>query len=380
MAESVEIADLRAASRIGLRSLGPLDADAILSAIASATLVVDRELSVRYANGAAEQFFQSSAQTLLGARLIDFLPPSGAVMGLIDQAAREGAALAAHGLTIDTPRTGARNVTVNIVPMPDRPGWLVLSLQEQTRAIRIGQQLEHRGAARSMVAMAALLAHEVKNPLSGIRGAAQLLEQSVVEDDKRFAQLICEECDRIVALVDRMQVFSDEGPLARAPVNIHAVLERVRRVAEAGFARGVKFVERYDPSLPPVDGNHDQLVQVFINLIKNATEAAPRKSGEVTLTTSYQQGVRIAQPGTGHRIHLPLVVSIQDNGPGIPDDVKAHLFEPFITTKPKGSGLGLALVAKIVSDHGGIVEFETEPRRTVFRVRLPIVAEDSADV
>lgn len=375
MVEPINFADARAARR----NLAGIDAEAILGAIASATLVIDPDLRIRYANGAAEQLFQSSVQTMLGARLTEILPPQGAVMALVDQAAREGAALAAHGLVIDTPRTGARNVTVSIAPVTDRTGWLVLSLQEQTRAIQIGQQLEHRGAARSMIAMAALLAHEVKNPLSGIRGAAQLLEQSVAEDDKRFAQLIRDECDRIVALVDRMQVFSDGGPLARSPVNIHVVLERVRRVAEAGFARGVKFVERYDPSLPPVDGNHDQLVQVFLNLIKNAAEATPRKSGEIVLSTAYQQGVRIAQSATGNRVQLPLVVSIQDNGAGIPDDVKPHLFEPFITTKPKGSGLGLALAAKIVSDHGGVIEYESEPRRTVFRVRLPIVSDGGSD-
>ena len=375
MVEPINFADARAARR----NLAGIDAEAILGAIASATLVIDPDLRIRYANGAAEQLFQSSVQTMLGARLTEILPPQGAVMALVDQAAREGAALAAHGLVIDTPRTGARNVTVSIAPVTDRTGWLVLSLQEQTRAIQIGQQLEHRGAARSMIAMAALLAHEVKNPLSGIRGAAQLLEQSVAEDDKRFAQLIRDEGDRIVALVDRMQVFSDGGPLARSPVNIHVVLERVRRVAEAGFARGVKFVERYDPSLPPVDGNHDQLVQVFLNLIKNAAEATPRKSGEIVLSTAYQQGVRIAQSATGNRVQLPLVVSIQDNGAGIPDDVKPHLFEPFITTKPKGSGLGLALAAKIVSDHGGVIEYESEPRRTVFRVRLPIVSDGGSD-
>lgn len=357
--------------------MGVIDAEAILGAIASATMVVDPEFRVRYANGAAEQLFQSSEQALLDAELADLLPPSGAVMDLIMQAAREGVAMAAHGLGIDTPRTGTRDITINIVPVPDRAGWLVISLQEQTRAIRIGQQLEHRGAARSMTAMAAMLAHEVKNPLSGIRGAAQLLQQSVVDDDKRFAQLILDECDRIVALIDRVQVFSDGGPLVRAPVNIHAVLERVRRAAEAGFARGMKFIERYDPSLPAVDGNHDQLVQVFMNLVKNAAEAASRKTGEIALTTSYQQGVRIALPGTGSRIQLPLVVSVQDNGAGIPDDIKPHLFEPFITSKPRGSGLGLALVAKIVNDHGGVVEFESEPRRTVFRVRLPILSTEA---
>jgi two-component system nitrogen regulation sensor histidine kinase GlnL len=151
------------------------------------------------------------------------------------------------------------------------------------------------------------------------------------------------------------------------------VLERVRRLAENGFARDVRFIERYDPSLPPVDGNIDQLVQVFLNLVKNAAEAAPAPNGEIILSTSYQPGVRVAVQGASGRIQLPLIVSVQDNGPGIPEELRPHLFDPFVTTKPKGSGLGLALVAKIVSDHGGVIEFESQRARTIFRIMLPIV-------
>ncbi len=348
-------------------------AEAILAAVAAATVAVDESMVIRYVNASAEQLFQISAAAIVGMPLSDFLPPNGAVMSLVDQARREMAPVSAYGVYLDTPRTGTRTLSVHVAPMSDTQGWLVLSLLEQTRALKIGQQLEHRNAARSMTAMASLLAHEVKNPLSGIRGAAQLLEQSAGEDDRHLTQLICDECDRIVALVDRMEVFSDERPLSRGPVNIHIVLERVRRIAENGFAKGIKISEWYDPSLPPVDGNHDQLVQAFLNLIKNAAEAAPRAAGEIVITTAYKHGVRVSLPGTTNRVQLPLVVTIQDNGPGIPDDIRPHLFDPFITTKPKGSGLGLALVAKIISDHGGIIEFESEPKRTVFRVMLPIV-------
>jgi two-component system nitrogen regulation sensor histidine kinase GlnL len=354
------------------------NAEAILSAVAAATVAVDDTFTVRYVNAAAEQLFQTSAPAIVGQALTDFLPPNGAVMSLVEQAKREGGPVSAYGVAMDTPRTGARTLSVHVAPMSDATGWLVLSLQEQTRALKIGQQLEHRKAARSMTAMASLLAHEVKNPLSGIRGAAQLLEQTAPEDERHLTQLIRDECDRIVALVDRMEVFSDERPLARGPVNIHVVLERVRRIAENGFAKGLKIIERYDPSLPPVDGNNDQLVQAFLNLVKNAAEAAPRQAGEIVIATSYKQGVRVSMPGAANRVQLPLVVTIQDNGPGIPDDIRPHLFDPFITTKAKGSGLGLALVAKIVADHGGIIEFESEPKRTLFRVMLPIVSNGEA--
>jgi two-component system nitrogen regulation sensor histidine kinase GlnL len=222
-----------------------------------------------------------------------------------------------------------------------------------------------------------MLAHEIKNPLSGIRGAAQLLEQTVGDDDRALTRLICEETDRIVRLVDRMDAFSDPSPLAREPVNIHEVLERARQVAQTGFGRHVRFIERYDPSLPPVPGQFDQLVQVFLNLIKNAVEAVA-EDGEIILTTAYQRGVAIAVPGTSQRMNLPLMVAIQDNGEGIPDDLKDHLFDPFVTTKAEGSGLGLSLVAKIIGDHGGLIGFESEPRRTVFKISLPIHAEPVA--
>jgi two-component system nitrogen regulation sensor histidine kinase GlnL len=256
-------------------------------------------------------------------------------------------------------------------------------LQERTIADKMDRQLTHRGAARSVIALAAMLAHEIKNPLSGIRGAAQLLEQSAGDDDRSLTRLICDETDRIVKLVDRMEVFADERPVEREPVNIHVVLERVKKLAHTGFARHIRLVEEYDPSLPPVLANHDQLVQVFLNLVKNAAEAIGEGAtdGEIQITSAFRPGVRLAVPGSKARVSLPLEICIKDNGPGVPDDLMPHLFDPFVTTKRSGSGLGLALVAKIVNDHGGITECESQPRRTTFRVLLPIYSgEGSEDV
>ena len=352
-----------------------VDPAMVLGALTAAVLVVDAADVVQYVNGAAEQLFASGAQYLVGQPLDQLLPPDSPVMAVVAQARSESIVVSEYGIPVDAPRTGHRTLSVQAAPMIEPIGHVVLTLHEQSIALKIGAHLVSRNAARSVTGMAAMLAHEVKNPLSGIRGAAQLLEQGADEDDRVLTRLIVDEADRIVALVDRMEVFSDKSPIERGPVNIHQVMEHVRRIAENGFARHIRFVEAYDPSLPPVYGNRDQLIQVFLNLVKNAAEAAPAENGEIVLTTAYQHGVRLALASSDARRHLPLVVSIQDNGPGIPDDIKPHMFDAFVTTKVSGNGLGLALVAKIVGDHGGIVEFDSQPRRTVFRVMLPMIEE-----
>jgi len=277
---------------------------------------------------------------------------------------------------LDGPRLGSRLVTIQGALTGEGADMLVLTLHERSMPGKLDRQLVHRNAARSITAMAAMLGHEVKNPLSGIRGAAQLLEQDADPAGRELTRLICAEVDRIVALVDRMESFSDYRPIERAAVNIHEVLGRVRKAAQSGFARHVRLVEEYDPSLPPVHGNRDLLVQAFLNLVKNAAEALPGSTGEIVLTTAYRLGLRLAGPGGEGRRHLPLMVSVSDNGSGIPEDLRPYLFDPFVTSKRNGTGLGLALVAKVIGDHGGVIEFDSQPGRTVFRVFLPVVAQD----
>ena len=348
------------------------DAALVLSALSSPVIALDRGGVVRFVNPAAEQFLGMSAAALHGGLLSDFVVASSPLFGLVEAVWRNGGSIAEYDVLLEGPRLPARPVTIEGA-LAGEGDLLVLSLHERAIADQMDRQLGHRNAARSMTAMAAMLAHEVKNPLSGIRGAAQLLEQDADDAARQLTQLICDETDRIVALVDRMEAFSDHQPIARGGVNIHEVLERVRRIAQSGFARHVHFAEDYDPSLPLVYGNRDLLVQVFLNLIKNAAEASPAAGAEIVLATGYRHGRRLATRNGGPPLQLPLMVSVADNGAGIPDDLRAHLFDPFVTTKRNGTGLGLALVAKVIGDHGGIIEFDTQPRRTVFRVFLPVV-------
>lgn len=349
---------------------------AVVDALPNPLMVIDQHDRICFVNGAAENFFKTSRTLLMRHKISDLVPFSSPLCHAVAKARSTAGLVNEYNVDVGGPRFGGeRSVDLQAVSIPEDPQFITIALLERSIAHRIDRQLTARSAARSVTGMAAMLAHEIKNPLAGIRGAAQLIEPSLAEEDRALARLICEETDRIRNLVDQMEVFSDERPIERGPVNIHEVLGRVKNLTHASVSSSITIGETYDPSLPPVLGNKDQLVQVFLNLAMNAAEAVEIGGGEISFTTAFRSGIRLTGDDGGELGTLPLEVCVHDTGAGVPEELRLNIFDPFVSTKPGGRGLGLALVAKIVRDHGGTVECLKRDRGTTFRVLLPMYRE-----
>lgn len=358
-------------------SAGATSFEALWGAIPYPALVLDETDSIVTANPATESFGSTSLRQMAGRPLGRFLGADSAVLDVTRQARRSGVSVAQYDVMVGWVDQAPQLHNVHATPLNDAGDILIL-MHPQGMADKMDRSLGHRSAARSVTGMAAMLAHEIRNPLAGISGAAQLLEMSLGDDDRELTGLIQAEAARIGGLVDRVEQFGDLRPARRRPLNIHDVLDRSRRAAQAGFAAHVRFAEEFDPSLPPTAGDQDQLLQVFQNLLKNAAEAVPRVGGVISISTAYQPGVKLARPGQKSE-SLPLVVTIADNGPGIPDNIIRDIFDPFVSSKVNGTGLGLSLVSKFVADHGGVVECDSHPGRTRFRLRLPVWRGEVSD-
>ncbi len=351
----------------------PLRADLLLDLLPAAVLALSGDDRLRSVNSAAEELLGTSRRHLLGRPLAALLPADSPLFALLARARAGAQTVSERGVAFSTRRGLRAFLDVHVSPVPDGAGEAVVMLLPCSVAERVDRHLVHAGSGRSLAALAMLLAHEIKNPLSGIRGAAQLLEEVVPPSERPLLDLVRAESERVVRLVEEMETFADRRPVAAKPVNVHLVLEHVRRVAEAGFGRGVRFLEDYDPSLPPVAGERERLVQLFLNLVKNACEAG---AGEVVLRTRYQHGLRVAVAENRGRLELPISVEVEDDGPGVPEELREKLFDPFVSGRPGGRGLGLALVATIAADHGGLVALVPREKGACFRVRLPAFRED----
>ena len=346
----------------------------ILAHLPNPVFVIDDRDRFTYLNNAAEMFFHSSQVMLIGAPLATLIPADSALFSMLSRARSQQVSVADQGVEFAGPRIGMKLVNVQISPYGERglaDGQLLVTIQERALAERLRGQSVFHGAARSISAMAALLAHEVKNPLAGIKGAAQLLQADLGAGDAELTRMIVEETDRITSLLDRMEGFAGGASVVLAPVNIHEILDHCLAIASASFGAHLSVSRSYDPSLPVMEGHRDLLIQAFINMIKNASEVTDKK-GELIVKTSYSRGRRLSAGAMRTLLHVPIQVEIIDNGPGISPDIRDHIFDPFVTAKAGGSGLGLAMVASVVADHGGMVEVDSALGRTVFRINFPL--------
>ena len=357
-----------------------IDEFSVLSALDIPIIVIEADNRILYVNAASEQFLGKGRSSIIGHRLNQIFNKHSPIISLVNQVLINKTSIFEHDIELSGPRGGSMKGSAHVTPLPDHSDKIVISFHFYGAARSMERQLVHRGAARSVTAMASMLAHEVKNPLAGIRGAAQLLEKAVSDRDRSLAELIREEADRICDLVDRMTVFGDDGPPCREEINIHEVLNRVHSLVAAEFGDTVHFVTDYDPSLPMVLANKDQLIQVFLNLIKNGVEAILGKDGIIGLATGFKRGVTLSVPGSNKKVHLPLMVSVTDNGSGISEDISPNIFDPFVSTKTGGKGLGLALVGKVIHDHGGVIEFDTGNNGTCFRIYFPVILDSIPEV
>ena len=351
--------------------------DAVLSGLTYPVFALDEGSHFVYVNPAAEEFFRASQGMLLGSSLSVYLEADHQVFTMIRRVQLSRSSISDQGVELRSAKIGQRLVNIQVSMLPEIAevggNGVIIALQERALAERLRGQQQFRGAARSMTSLSALLAHEIKNPLAGIRGAAELLQQGGGQNANALTQLIIAETDRIAALLTRMESLAGGKDIERQPVNIHEVIAHCIQLAQNSFGKDFTIVSDFDPSLPEAEGDRDLLIQSLLNLIKNACEASD-KNKEIIIRTFFNFGARLAVSGQGAGTGSPLVIEVEDHGGGIPEDLRERIFDPFVSSKSYGSGLGLALVASTIADHGGSLDVQSRAGHTVFRVGLPVVS------
>jgi len=356
--------------------IGEFNAEAALDTLHDGLIVINPNNHVVYANPAAENLFSFSRTSFTRYGLNPILGSEHPLQDLIMRVRETGHAVIERDVMFQRPGFEAVVVDVRVSNVDHNSNEVLLAFMRESEAFRHDEVGDDRGH-RQMAGMAAVLAHEVKNPLSGIRGAAQLMERYLPNDSKDLAHLITRECDRITQMVDEMDRFGNDKPAALESVNIHEVLDHVITLASSSVNHKVTFDRVYDPSLPHVSGNGDRLVQVFLNIIKNAIEATlMTASPKISITTAYRHGVRVSHGEGAYGLSTPIEITISDNGAGVPADMVALLFEPFVTSKEGGRGLGLSLVARYLADMGGAIEHFSTDAGTHFRIQLADVKDN----
>ncbi|MER5170177.1 ATP-binding protein [Thioclava sp. GXIMD2076] len=333
-------------------------------------LLIDRDDCVSEVNPSAEQFLNLSARAMQGKSVSERLAINAPLEEIFARTRAGQTTVFVNDVEVTTGEKAPVQCNLQTSTLGSDPDQILFLITPRELSDRLGRANMAKSAARSAIGMAEMLAHEIKNPLAGIAGAAQLLSMGLTGEDLELTDLIVDETRRVVKLLEQVEQFGNVRPPEKKPVNIHDVLDRARKSAEVGFGGHMEIRDDYDPSLPLTLGDADQLVQVFLNLLKNASQAA-KTEGTITIRTFYEHKLRI-RTADGRGKALPLQVEIIDDGPGIPADIAANVFEPFVSGRENGTGLGLALVSKIISDHDGWINLDSVPGRTVFRISLPV--------
>ncbi|MFU8864094.1 MAG: two-component system sensor histidine kinase NtrB [Rhodobacterales bacterium] len=347
-----------------------IDDMALWSSLPVPAILLDPQDNIADANPAAELFLNASIKSVRGQPVWDRVMVDAPMQEAFERARETSTPLFVNDVDVGTGERIPLHCNLQISAVQGHEGYMILLISPRELAGRVTHSHSVKSAAKSAIGMAEMLAHEIKNPLAGITGAAQLLSMGLSPEDMELTDLIVEESRRIVKLLEQVEQFGNLSPPDRREVNVHDVLDRARRSALLGFGAHMKIIEDYDPSLPLAWGDPDQLLQVVLNLVKNASEAADKQGGTIRLRSYFEHSFRLRRSdGTGQS--LPLQIEVIDDGPGLPPEIAGDIFDPFVSGRENGTGLGLALVSKILSDHNGWISVDSVPGRTVFRMSLP---------